>query len=332
LVYRHSHRTSPAQGGFAVQRRNLIIVGIAVFLGAIAVILANSYFSGVEERQEQIAEEQRLARIIVATQPMEFGELLTTENIRLQNWPAQSVPEGAFLTVADALKDNRVALRPIVPGEPILASKVSGTDGRATLAALLPDGMRAVSIPVNNVNGVAGFVLPGTTVDILLVRKIEGDGADSQDMRADLLMENVQVLAVDQLANDKQGEPKISRVATLAVTPYDAQRLAVANRMGTLQLTLRKVESASLDDPVQGRLARTVTSRQLGVPRIVIPGSRSSGGGGNVSSAPAMASHSPPAVASASINIPAYSGPAMTVVRGTEPTNYQVGPMGGGLR
>ena len=157
-------------------RRNLIIIGIAVFLGVIAVILANSYFSGVEERQEQIAEEQRLARIIVATQPMEFGEPLTTENIRLQNWPAQSVPEGAFLTVADALKDNRVALRPIVPGEPILASKVSGTDGRATLAALLPEGMRAVSIPINNVNGVAGFVLPGTTVDVLLVRQIEGGG------------------------------------------------------------------------------------------------------------------------------------------------------------
>jgi pilus assembly protein CpaB len=317
-----------------VQRRNMIIVGIAVFLGAIAVILANSYFTGVEQRQEQIAEEQRLARIIVATQPMEFGEPLTTENIRLQNWPAQSVPEGAFLTVADALKDNRVALRPIVPGEPILASKVSGTDGRATLAALLPEGMRAVSIPINNVNGVAGFVLPGTTVDVLLVRQIEGEGADSQDMRADLLMENVQVLAVDQLANEKQGEPKVSRVATLAVTPYDAQRLAVANRMGTLQLTLRKVESAALDDPVEGRLARTVTSRQLGVPRIVIAGSRNSGGGGGgrVSSAPAMASISPPSVANASMNIPAYSGPAMTVVRGTEPTNYQVGPLGGGLR
>ena len=145
-------------------------------------------------------------------------------------------------------------------------------------------------------------------------------------------MENVQVLAVDQLANDQQGEPKVSRVATLAVTPHDAQRLAVANKLGTLQLTLRKVESAALDDPVEGRLARTLTSRQLGVPRIVIPGSRSSGGGGSVSSGPAMASISPPAIASASINIPAYSGPAMTVVRGTEPTNYQVGPMGGGLR
>ena len=145
-------------------------------------------------------------------------------------------------------------------------------------------------------------------------------------------MENVQVLAVDQLANDQQGEPKVSRVATLAVTPHDAQRLAVANKLGTLQLTLRQVESAALDDPVEGRFARTLTSRQLGVPRIVIPGSRNSGGGGgNVSSAPAMASISP-AVASASMTIPAYSGPAMTVVRGTEPTNYQVGPMGGGLR
>ncbi len=135
-----------------------------------------------------------------------------------------------------------MALRPIVIGEPVLRSKVSGTDGRATLAALLPDGFRAVSIPVNNVNGVAGFVLPGLMVDVLLMRQIEGDGADTQDQRADVVLEGAQVLAVDQLADEKTGKPKVSRTVTLAVTPQDASRLAIANRMGTLQLTLRKME------------------------------------------------------------------------------------------
>lgn len=303
-----------------MQTRNLILLGIAIVLGIFAVILANSYFSGVEQRQAQVAEQQKLARIVVATQPLDFGGPLTTENVKMQNWPEQSVPQGAFFNVQDALKDNRVALRPIVPGEPILADKVSGTDGRATLAALLPDGMRAISIPVNAVNGVSGFVLPGTMVDVLLVRQIEGDGSTGQDQRADVLLRNVQVLAVDQLANDKQGDPKVSRTATLAVTPRDAQKLAVAGRLGTLQLTLRKVESAAMTDGSDGRLTRTLTSRQLGLPRIVIPGR---GGGGTPPSA--LASIAPPAT----IRPFVPTGPAMTVVRGTEPTSYQVGPLGG---
>ncbi|MFN7026363.1 MAG: Flp pilus assembly protein CpaB [Pseudorhizobium sp.] len=315
-----------------MQGRNLILIGAAVLLGIVAVILANSYFSGVEERQQAAAEEQRVERIVVATQPIEFGTPLTEQNIRLQNFPASSIPEGAFRTIPDALKDNRVALRPIVPGEPVLASKVSGTDGRATLAALLPDGFRAITIPVNNINGVAGFVLPGMMVDVLLLRQIEGDGATGSDQRADLVMESVQVLAVDQLANEKTGEPKVSRSVTVAVTPQDASRLAIANRMGTLQLTLRKMEPQFTVDgeSTQPRMARTTTSRNLGLPRIVIGGR--GGGGGDGGSAPAPRA---PAPVLASINPPSTvpgvtipTGPAMTVVRGTEPTSYQVGSMG----
>ena len=204
-----------------MQGRNLILVGLAVLLGIVAVILANSYFSGVEQREAEAAEQQKLVRIVVATQPMEFGTPLTPQNVKLQNFPASSVPEGAFRSIPEALKNNRVALRPMVVGEAILASNVSGTDGRATLAALLPDGFRAISFPVNNVSG---FVLPGTTVDILLLRQIEGDGADGQDQRADTILENVQVLAIDQMANDKEGKPRVAKNVTFALTPTDASR------------------------------------------------------------------------------------------------------------
>ncbi|MGX7927858.1 Flp pilus assembly protein CpaB [Tsuneonella sp. HG094] len=311
-----------------MQQRNLILLGLAIVIGLVAVILANSYFTGVEERQAAEAEQQKLVRIVVATQPMEFGSPLTEQNIKLQNFPAQSVPEGAFTSIPEALKDNRVALRPIVTGEPVLRSKVSGTDGRATLAALLPEGFRAISFPVNNVSG---FVLPGTTVDILLLRQIEGDGADDQDQRADTILENVQVLAIDQLANDKEGKPKVSRTVTFALTPTDASRLAIANRMGALQLTLRKVEPEFTTEGERGeRVARTVTSRQLGVPRIVIGGTGRGGGGGSAPAprapAPVYASINPPSPSAAIV--PVYSGPAMTVVRGTEPTSYQVGNLG----
>ena len=168
--------------------RNLIFLGVAIGVALIAVILANSYFSGVEERQERIAEEQQLARIVVATQPLEFGQPLTPQNIRLQNFPAGSVPQGAFRSMEDALRDNRVALRPIVPGEPVLADKVSGTDGRAVLAANLAPGMRAVSIPVSATTGVSGFVRPGDIVDVLLTRRMPGDGATDQDLMTDVIL------------------------------------------------------------------------------------------------------------------------------------------------
>jgi pilus assembly protein CpaB len=311
-----------------MQGRNWLVAAIAIAVGLIAVIIANAWFSGVEQRAENEAGAQRLVQIVVATQPMEFGTKLVPQNIKLQAWPAASVPQGAFTTIPDALRDNRVALRPIVPGEPILSSKVSGKDGRATLAAVLPDGMRATSVPVTAVSGVSGFVLPGTMVDVLLTRKIEGDGAKTEDLRSDVVLQNVEVLAVDQMANDKEGNAKVSRTATLAVTLYDAQRLAIATKVGTLSLVLRKVEAAPGSQPgepaSQGSFASVVTKRDLGGPRLYIPK--------KLEAAPRPAA---PAYAQAprlprmgsSVTVPGGfgAGGSMTVFRGAEPTTYPVG-------
>ena len=311
-----------------MQNRNWIILAVAVVIGIFAVILANSYFSGVEQRSEQLAEQQKVVQIVVAAQPLEFGTKLTPQNIRLQSFPASSVPVGAFRSLPEALKDNRVALRPIVPNEPVLASKVSGTDGRATLAALLPEGMRAISIPIDAVRGVSGFVLPNTMVDVLLTRKIAGEGAGPEDLRADVILENVQVLAIDQLASDKEGTPKVGRTATLAVTLHDAQRLTIAEKVGTLSLALRKVETAATTDSgaPAGKFAQTVTGRQLGGPRLYIPARREA--------APRMAAVDQPRMVAA-LRRAAYTGPgvasgsSMTVIRGVEPTSYPVGYLGG---
>lgn len=307
-----------------MQGRNWIVAAIAVAIGLIAVLIANAWFSGVEQSRDTAVVEQKLERIVVASQPMEFGTRLNPQNVRLQAWPGGSVPEGAFRSVADALKNNRVALRPMVPGEPVLASKVSGADGRATLAAILPDGMRAKTIAIGAVSGVAGFVLPGTMVDVLLTRKIAGEGATPEDIRSDVVLENVQVLAIDQLADDKSDKPKPGKTATLAVTLYDAQRLEVAERVGSLSLVLRKVEDAA--GPVDGnavRSASTVTNRQLGGPRFVIPAR-----GQGRASAPAFQGPPVPMAAGPATAAP-ISGPTMIVVRGTEPMTYPVGNLGG---
>jgi len=303
-------------------QRNLIILGIAVFVGLIAVFAANHYFSSIDERQAQIAEAQKLARIVVATQPLEFGTPLTAQNVKLQNWPANSVPQGAFTSIPAALANNRVALRPIVPGEPVLADKVSGKDGRATLAANLPVGMRAVSIPITEVSGVSGFALPGTTVDVLLTRKIPGDGSDEQDQMVDVIMENVQILAINQLADSKDGKPKPGKTATLQTDLYGAQRLTLAQRIGTLSLVLRNVENQ------QPAALTTVTRRDLPNPGIFRPARRSA--------APSAAMQMPvpqfyaaaPAPRTAPAAAPIISGPAMSVYRGTERSDYEVSRAG----
>ena len=309
-------------------QRNLIILGVALVLGLAAVFLANAYFSGVDQRQAQIADEQKLARIVVASQPLAFGTKLTADNIRLQNWPANSVPQGAFASLEGALSNNRVALRPIVPGEPVLADKVSGRDGRATLAANLPAGMRATSIPISSVTGVSGFVLPGTTVDVLLTRQIPGEGANQQDQMSDVILENVQVLAIDQLADEKSGDPKPGATATLQTDLYSAQKLAIAQKVGTLSLALRNIENqepaalttVTLRDLPGGnyyRRGRPQTVGQNGIPPILpqLFG--------------ALRPTAPPAANPGGIVAILPGGPMMSVYRGTTKSDYPVGQLGG---
>ena len=307
-------------------QRNLIIVGVAVLLGLIAVFFANSYFSGIDQQQERIAQEQKLARIVVASQPLAFGTKLTTDNLRLQNFPAGSVPQGAFTSLESALANNRVALRPIVPGEPVLADKVSGLDGRATLAANLPAGMRATTIPISNVTGVAGFALPGTTVDVILTRQIPGDGAEQQDQMSDVIMENVQILAIDQLADEKTGEPKVGTTATLQTDLFGVQKLAIAQKMGTLSLALRNIENqepaalttVTARDLPGGRLykrARNQTMAQASIPPILPQ---------------LFGALMPKAPVSAPGAVSIFpGGPIMSVYRGTERIDYPVGTLGG---
>lgn len=306
-----------ALGGQHVNKRNAIVFGIAVVLGLIGVLLANAYFTGVEERQERIAQQQDLVRIVVATQPLDFGAPLTVENTRLQNFPADSVPQGAFRTVNGALDGGRVVLRPIVPGEPILASKVSGAGGRAVLSANLEDGKRAVAVPVTAVTGVAGFVRPGDTVDVLLTRKIPGPGAQSEDLMSDVILERVRVLAINQVASEQATEPQVGKTATLEVDLYQAQTLAIATKLGTLSMALRNVEN---DTPQSGV---TITARDLGGRNLYIPS--------RTPAAPQAVAYSPSSQSGnrSTTSAPAKPrGPTMTVVRGTESEDYSVNRLG----
>lgn len=296
--------------------RNLIYILIAVGLGLVAVVLANSYFSGVEERQERQAQQEQLARIVVATQPLDFGSPLTAENVRLQNFPANAVPVGAYFSVEELLQGGQVALRPIVPGEPILADKLSG---RAVLSAKLPEGMRAMSIPINANNAVSGFVRPADIVDVLLTRDLDGEKV------TEVIMEAVQVLAIGTVQSEAATEPGLAGTATLLVDLYGAQKLTLAQKMGEMSVVLRNVKGEQTE----------VATNVAVLTRDVSPIRGNYGGGGGSAPAPAPVyvsappAPSAPSASSGPVVRPRPSGPSMTVVRGTAATDYSVNRLGG---
>ena len=300
-----------------MQYRNLIVIGVAIFLGLIAILVANSFFSGVEERQERIAEQNKLARIVVASQELAFGSPLSNQNVRLVNWPANSVPAGAFTSLDQVTKENRVALRPLVVGEPVLASKVSGSDGRAVLSANLPDGALAYAVQINDVLGVGGFVRPGDSVDVLLTRQIPGEGATAADKMTEVIMEAVPVLGIDQVSDENKTEPASAKTATLQVDTFGAQKLALSRELGTLSLALRNVASQSVG------ARQPVIARMLSGSRLYIPAKRQQS---QMSAAPALAMVRlrPPVAIGIMPRAPGFSGTSMTVVRGVTPTDYEV--------
>ncbi len=247
--------------------RNLLVIAVAVLLAIVAVILANSYLSGVEKRDAVAAEENRVVQIAVARVPMVYGTNLTSENIRMVSWPSTSIPAGAFQSTKGLFDGTtpRVALRPIEAGEPILPGKITGPGGRASISSLIETDMRAVAVRINDVAGVAGFVLPGDSVDVLITRT----PPDSKNAQiTDMLLQNVRVIAIDQNANESDNKPALGKTVTFSVDQMSAQKLALGGQVGTLSLALRNAanqdmpfaSTVGLDDLGAGNYTRSYDS------------------------------------------------------------------------
>ncbi len=235
------------------RRQSLIALGVAVVLGLLAVYLTNVFLSRTEQRA-QVAE-AGTAKVAVAAVPLDYGVDVTPEKIRFVDYPIASIPPGSFSSLNALLPagKRRIALRPMQVNEPILASKITGEGQGASIAALLPDGKRAAAVRINDVSGVAGFIRPNDSVDVLITRAGTGQGTHMTDV----LLQNVRVIAIDQDAQGADGKPVLARTATLELDPIDAQKLALAQQVGQLSLVLRKpgeeqnnpmVETVSLSD------------------------------------------------------------------------------------
>jgi pilus assembly protein CpaB len=231
-----------------MSRQTLIALGVAIVLGLTAVFLANSFLTG----REKAAYNGATTKVAVAASTMAYGTDITPDKVRFVDYPNSSIPAGAFTNAAQLIPPGkkRIALLPIGLNEPILVGKISGIGEGASIASLLPDGKRAASVRINDVSGVAGFVQPNDSVDVLITRNVSGQ------QLTDVLLQNVRVIAIDQTAKNADGSPKLGRSATLEVDPLDAQKLALAQDIGSLSLVLRKpgeqnnpvVETISMND------------------------------------------------------------------------------------
>jgi pilus assembly protein CpaB len=313
-----------------MNRQSLIALGIAIVLGIVAVYIANTYLTSSQKRVELSG----TSKIAVAAFPMAFGSDITPDKIRFVDYPNSSIPPGSFNSVAQILPggQRRVALLPISVNEPILASKLSASGSGASIAALLPEGMRAATVRINDVSGVAGFVQPSDTVDVLITRQNAGAAQNTQ--LSDVLLQNVRVIAIDQQAKNADGTPKVARTATLEVTPIDAQKLALAQEVGSLSLVLRKPGEAN--NPV----VETVSMNDLrynlyGGARYPAPAVVGGLGGaiaGSINKSAALVresnSNAPARRPAARPASPKREGPSIEVYRGTTSNQYTVGKHG----
>ena len=300
-------------------RQSMIGLGAAVLLGLLAVFLANTYLVGSEQR----AALSGTTKVAVAAVPLAYGVNITPETVRFVDYPNAAIPPGSVHQIQALLPQGqkRVALMPIQANEPILENKITGAGQNASIAALLPEGMRAAAVRVNDVSGVGGFVQPNDSVDVLITRNV---GDNSQQI-TDVLLQNVRVIAIDQDAKGEDGKPVVARTATLEVDQLGAQKLALGQQVGSLSLVLRKPGSGQ-DNPV----VETVALNDLRY---------SLYGGVRYPAAAKVGAYSGPPVAppakraiAALTKRPAVRprAPSNTVeiVRGTDRKNYEVGSNG----
>jgi pilus assembly protein CpaB len=216
------------------QHRTLIVMLVAVGTAALGSYGIYRAVLQMPVREVEVASVQ----VVVAAQPLTMGTRLDANHLRVVDWPSRNPVAGAFSDPKELV--NRGLISAIAENEPITMTKVASLEAGAGLPPVIPEGMRAISVKVNEVVGVAGFVVPGTIVDVLVTVR-ESDGKQDQPMTR-TVVSKVQVLTAgtkyDQ-EKSKSGEPIPTSVVTLAVVPEDAERIALAGNEGKITLALR---------------------------------------------------------------------------------------------
>ena len=215
------------------RKRIYTVLLLAMTVGAIFAFSTYRYVQATPER----ASSAKMTQVVVAASSLDLGAALRAEDLRTINWPSEAVPAGTFASPQELV--GRGLIQPVAQNEPLLPAKLAPVGAGAGLPPMIPDGMRAVSVRVNDVIGVAGYVLPGTKVDVLVSISPTNQ---STDMTSKVILTNVTVLtAGTRIERDveKDNKPVSVSVVTLLVDPLQSEALTLASTEGKIQLALR---------------------------------------------------------------------------------------------
>ena len=226
-----------------MQKKALLLLLIALIIGALVTILISNLLT--REVQERGTESvMKTTKVLVATADLKTGMRLDKLTVKQVDWPAENLPDGAYTNVGDLLGDTPpIVLKKINKNEIFLPYKLSPQGARGGLPPKISEDRRAITIKVTEISGVAGFVLPGTFVDVVLTSTI---GQRDKQLASRTLLQNVHVLGVDQLSSEDEDDPKIVNAVTMEVTPRDGKKIALAQEVGNLTLLLRNEIDASI--------------------------------------------------------------------------------------
>lgn len=210
--------------------RMLMLIGLSLALGLGAAWMANNWLSA----RLAAGPDDNLQSVVVATVEIPFGQMVEAQHVSLVRMPKGTVPDDAFDSVDKAV--GKIATFGMLRGDILRAARLAEHLGGSTLASLIEKDKRAVTVRVDDVVGVGGFLLPGNRVDVLATKKTDGAGNTA---KAETILEDLRVLAVDQTASTDKTQPVVVRAVTLEMTPEEAEKLVKAKTEGQLQLALR---------------------------------------------------------------------------------------------
>jgi len=249
-----------------MDKKKLVLLVVALLVAVGTAFAARSLFMGASTPEAEAAVEPQGPKVLVAQRGLPTGTIITADSVNFQDWPEELVQDAYFIDgEADMTKLLGTVVRfPITAGEPVTQGALVAPGDRGFLAAALGPGMRAVTIPVSAKTGVAGFVFPGDRVDLVLTQTVAG--GEGEPLKAsETVLRNLRVLATDQSTESETVDGKTVvrafRTVTIEVTPRIAEKVAVAQTIGALSLSLR-----SLADN-QAQLERAIASGQVKVPQ-----------------------------------------------------------------
>lgn len=235
------------------KKRGLVLVAISLVLGVGAALVAKSMIA----EQTVVTDEANNSRVATAAMAIPYGTKIESRHVKMVSMPNDVVPVGAIMALEEV--EGKVAKAEILRGEFLLEGRVAEHDEGSTLAALVEQKKRAITVRVDDVVGVAGFLLPGNNVDVLASRLERG----SRRAITETILTNIKVLAVDQTARTDDSDPVVVRAVTLEVSPKQAEILVARMEEGTIQLTLRNpLEEIVAQEPAKPAVKRAPRVRR----------------------------------------------------------------------